>query len=216
MYSPGRCGESHLGGGRSFGWLRSEKLKANDKSCYGLQGQATARVPRHIPNRHWVLKEGGGGGQSERAELQSSAPYPVLSFSCSFRSWWLHTSCPGTEARPSTGPETPRRSISRCYGRLLHTVCSMLLIYRQKREKQTKDGLDEAPVRAEMATVDESGRPRSRSCCQWSESRSGDVKACRCEAEAVWISLWCYSSLDCPTGGPVAQNMSLLHFFSFS
>lgn len=166
---------------------------------------------RHIPNRHWVLIRGrwrwGGGGQSERAESPSSAPYPVLS--CPVRSWWLHSSRPGTEARPSTGPGTPRRSVSRCYGRLLHTICSMFLIYSQNDE-------DEAPVRAEMAAVEGSGRPPSRSCCRRSESRSGDVKACRCEAEAVRISLWCYSSLDCPTGGLVAQNMSLLHFFPFS
>lgn len=180
------------------------------KGCSGLQGQATARVLRHIPNRHWVLIRGRwrwGGGQSERAESPSSAPYPVLS--CPVRSWWLHSSRPGTEARPSTGPGTPRRSVSRCYGRLLHTICSMFLIYSQNDE-------DEAPVRAEMAAVEGSGRPPSRSCCRRSESRSGDVKACRCEAEAVRISLWCYSSLDCPTGGLVAQNMSLLHFFPFS
>lgn len=57
------------------------------KGCSELQGQATARVLRYIPNRHWVLKEEEeGGGESERAECPWSAPYAVLS-------------CPGGFAR---------------------------------------------------------------------------------------------------------------------
>lgn len=173
MYSPGRCGESHLGGGRSFRWLRSEKLKANDERLLRASGPSNSESAETHTQQTLGIDTRAvevGGGQSERAESPSSAPYPVLS--CPVRSWWLHSSRPGTEARPSTGPGTPRRSVSRCYGRLLHTICSMFLIYSQNDE-------DEAPVRAEMAAVEGSGRPPSRSCCRRSESRSGDVKAVR-------------------------------------
>lgn len=127
----GGCGESHLGSGRSLGWLRSQRLMK--KGCSGLRGQATARVLR--PHTHQTLgieREGGkkGGSRlSERAQCPWSAPYPVLS-------WWIHTSCPGREARPSTRPETPRRSVSRCYGRLLHTICFMLVIYIGKKKRK--------------------------------------------------------------------------------
>lgn len=77
----GGCGESHLGSGRSLGWLRSQRLMK--KGCSGLRGQATARVLR--PHTHQTLgieREGGkkGGSRlSERAQCPWSAPYPVLS-----------------------------------------------------------------------------------------------------------------------------------------
>lgn len=98
---------------------------ANDERLLRASGPSNSESVEIHTQQTLGMKEGGVEGGRVRGQNALGAPLilsrPVLS-------WWLHTSCPGTEARPSTGPETPRRSVSRCYGRLLHTICSMLLI----------------------------------------------------------------------------------------
>lgn len=73
-------------------------------------------------------------------------------------------------------------------------------------------------VRAEMDAVKEPGSQPARQAsrpvlCRQSECSPVDVEAYQCRAEAVSISLWCYSPLIAPWGPRRSEYVTFALFF---
>lgn len=72
-------------------------------------------------------------------------------------------------------------------------------------------------VRAEMAAVKEPGSQPARQAsrpvpCRQSECSSVDIEAYQYRAEAVSISLWCYSPLIAPWGPRRSESVTFTLF----